>query len=74
MVIFLFPKNLEKNMVERKAHKENLREKLATGLLPPVRRKIGRKNYVPRTKEFEDLDTMKGTLKDTSGNTGELLR
>jgi hypothetical protein len=61
-------------MIERKAHKENLREKLATGLLPPVRRKIGRKPYTPRIKEFQDLDEMKGTLKDTSGNTGELLR
>jgi hypothetical protein len=47
---------------------------LRTGVLPPVRRKIGKKTYVPRTKEFEDLEDMKGTLKDTAGNTAELLR
>lgn len=67
-------KDHTKKMVARQAHEEDIEEKLRTGVLPPVRRKIGRKHYVPRIKEFEDLDTMKGTLKDTSGNTGELLR
>jgi hypothetical protein len=59
---------------DRKKNKENITERLRTGVLPPVRRKIGKKTYVPRTKEFEDLEDMKGTLKDTAGNTAELLR
>ena len=67
-------KTHEKKLEDRSKHQEDIKNKLATGELAPVRRKIGHGKYVPRHAEFEDIDEMKGTLKDTSGNVSNLLR
>ena len=47
---------------------------MAKGELQPTLRKIGSGQYKPRARDFEELDKIKGVLKDTSGDVGSLLR
>lgn len=67
-------KEHERELDQRGVHKENIKEKLRSGTLQPVRRKIGRGFYKPKAKDFVDIEELKGTLKDTSGNVGSMLR
>lgn len=64
----------EKKLDVREKHKANLKNKLAKGELQPTLRKIGSGKYIPRAKEFEDFDKIRGVLKDTSGDVACLLR
>lgn len=63
-----------KKLEDREEHKLDIKEKLKIGTLMPVRRKIGRGMYKPKAKEFLDIEDIKGTVKDTSGNVAGLLR
>jgi len=67
-------KDQKKKLEIRDAHKAELKKKLFKGELQPTLRKIGSGTYIPRAKEFEDFDKIRGVLKETSGDMACLLR